>query len=106
MKLANQALTYHLHDVALKPVNLREHEPKLVTTSHAILQLRKVPYLWRQFLAETRDRGYLTEAVDLLRGGRGHVMITPNLSAFDIADAEARAWIGYFRSIGEKIDGN
>jgi hypothetical protein len=90
-------------DLELEPINLREHEPKIVTTSHAILQLKKTGYLWRQFIAETRDRGYLTEAVDLLRGGRGHEMITPNLSAFDIGDAEARAWVSYFRGIGEKI---
>lgn len=84
----------------LEPINLKAREPKIVTTSHAILQLKKVPYLWRQFLAETRDRGYLTEAVDLLRAGKGHTMITPNLSAFDIGDAEARAWCAYFRGIG------
>jgi hypothetical protein len=99
-------MTDNLRDLDLEPINLRAHEPKIVTTPHAILQLKKVNYLWRQFIAETRDRGYLTEAVDLLRGGRGHEMITPNLSAFDIADAEARAWCAYFRSIGEKIGGS
>lgn len=74
---------------------------KTVTTSHAVLQLRKTPYLWRQFIAETRDRGYVTEAVDLLRSGNGHVQITETLTAFDIGDAEARAWCAYFRYLGE-----
>jgi len=73
---------------------------KSVTTSHAILQLRKKEYLWRQFLVETRDRGILTEAVDYLRGGHGHIQMTKNLTAFDIADPEARAWCAYFRQIG------
>ena len=91
---------------ALEPIDLRKQQPKIVTTSHAILQLKKVSYLWNQFLAETRDRGCVTQAVDLLRSGKGHTMITPNLSAFDIGDAEARAWVAYFRGIGEKIDGN
>jgi len=90
----------------LEPVNLKAHEPKIVTTSHAILQLKKVPYLWRQFLAETRDRGCVTYAVDMLRSGKGHVLITPNLTAFDIGDAEARAWVSYFRGIWEKIGGS
>jgi hypothetical protein len=84
----------------------RENDPTVVKTSNAILQLRKVPYLWRQFLTETRDRGVVTDAVDLLRSGKGDTLITPNLTAFDIGDAEARAWVAYFRGIGEKIGGS
>lgn len=73
---------------------------KVRQRSEAIREIYKHWYCWRQFLVETRDRGYLTQAVDLTIKGSGHKLMTPNLTAFDIADAEARAWLGYFRGIG------
>jgi hypothetical protein len=34
-------MTDNPRDLDLEPINLRAHEPKIVTTSHAILQLKK-----------------------------------------------------------------
>lgn len=68
--------------------------------SSAAKEIYKDFHCWRQFIAGTRNRGVVTEAVDLTIRGQGHKMITKNLTAFDIGDAEARAWLGYFRGIG------
>ena len=73
---------------------------KLVKTSDTILQLRKKYYLWKQFIAETRDRGIITAAVDCLISGKGDKLMTYTLTAFDIAEPEAQAWLSYFRQIG------
>lgn len=73
---------------------------KLVKASDSINQLRQKEYLWRQFLSETRDRGLLTRAVDLLRAGKGDRMVTAKFTAFDLAEPEAEAWVRYFRGIG------
>lgn len=72
----------------------------VVKTSPTILQLREKDYLWRQFLSETRDRGLITRAVDLLRAGKGDRLVTENLTAYQLAEPEAQAWLSYFRGIG------
>jgi len=73
---------------------------KLVKTSDSILQLKKNYFCWWRFWSETRDRGIITEAVDYLCSGLGDKYLTPTLTAFDLAEPEAQAWLAYFRQTG------
>lgn len=73
---------------------------KFVKSSPSIQLLRGHNHLWRQFLAEIRDRGLITRAVDLLRSGKGDRLVTDTLTAYQLAEPEAESWVRYFRGIG------
>lgn len=73
---------------------------KFVKRSETIRMLYADFRCWQRFLAATRDRGLITRAVDLLAAGKGDRLVTDTMTAYQLAEPEAEAWLRYFRGIG------
>lgn len=66
----------------------------------AIGLLRRDYHCWRRFVAECRRGGVIEKALLLVLGDQPCQIVVGRLSAFEILEPEAQAWLAYFRGIG------